>query len=170
MKIANSIIIAAWVIAILGAGFYLYYERFSEPTQIETNQTTNVSCENMSSIEERDACFYDKAFTMSDASFCARVKTNVTQWNCYQSLALNQRNQSTCAQIKGGRNEIVDVRDECYRQVAVLVNDFTICNPVSPTHKDSCYLDVGQINNNKQACAQIIEANLRGVCYNTLKE
>ncbi len=160
---------AAWLIVLLVAVYYLYYGRFVQPVKSETNQTTPILCENISRIEERDACFYDRAFTTSDASFCARVKTNVTQWNCYQSLALSQRNQSSCAQIKGGRNEVVDARDECYRQVAVISNDFTICNPVSPTHKDSCYLDVGQINNNKQACAQIIEANLRGSCYNSIR-
>lgn len=125
-------------------------------------------CNNIEQLAFKESCLSNLAMNQTDEKWCTSITTNATRFHCYQSVALVTEDTSICAEIKGGRDEVVNARDECYREIAVAVNDYNLCNPVSPINKDACYFDVAKEHNNGRACSQITSPELRGACYNSI--
>ena len=71
-----------------------------------------IACNNMLSQSERDSCYYKRALTTEDKTFCEKIEGAQYKNYCYASIALISGENSLCEKIQD-TNE----KDFCYLSV-----------------------------------------------------
>ena len=118
--------------------------------------------------EIRDTCYYDLAVDLNNSLLCDKIRSlnNALKNSCYSSVALNSLNSPLCEKVTGS-----DTYVDCYKNIAVELEDYSICNSASKRFPllvyltpDYCFYKYAEDTNNSLACEQINNLTYRNDC------
>jgi len=104
---------------------------------------------------------------------CRQLKDGQGTWRaqsaCFLQLAQKEKDQEICKQVKSKDLRYETSRDNCYRLMAIEMNDGNICEDIdSDNMKDWCKYDIARMENSETACQEIENKMTKHLCYFSL--
>lgn len=121
-----------------------------------------------SSSNDKNYCLMNLGIKEHSFYYCDQITDNSTYFKetCYLEVANYKADESDCE-----KPELKDIRDSCFRIVAVSLNSTSICDKIiNQTQMGMCLGELAFKLKDKTICEQIIDLYWKDGCYFALKE
>jgi hypothetical protein len=134
-------------------------------------------CERINKDFYKEDCFSAVAQTNNDPSLCKKIPyldglSSNKRYICYSKLDKLSYEPEICDYLfeKEEKEGGVILSPDCFAQLAVEINDPSVCERITNYKISSCYYNIAQLTNNSEICNLITTSeDMKRVCYKHLQ-
>lgn len=124
-----------------------------------TDNSLNKDCEKFSEQDIIDECYLKLSEKGENPIYCQNIKQAAMKDLCYTDSAIKSLDISFCNKIES-TNPFY-----CYKKIADLTNDISICYDIKdPDWKELCLDNYAKVNSDFQICRQLPDIKLKNNC------